>query len=48
MSLPEVRERLVTLYQEPAGSTPAELAATVESDLAKWRRIAKDSNFKPN
>lgn len=48
MSLPEVRERLVTLYQEPAGSTPAELAAMVESDLAKWRRIAKDSNFKPN
>ncbi|MFN6993098.1 MAG: Bug family tripartite tricarboxylate transporter substrate binding protein [Aquincola tertiaricarbonis] len=48
MSLPEVRERLVTLYQEPAGSTPAELAATVESDLAKWRRIAKESNFKPN
>jgi tripartite-type tricarboxylate transporter receptor subunit TctC len=48
MSLPEVRERLVTLYQEPVGSTPAELAATVESDLAKWRRIARDSNFTTN
>jgi tripartite-type tricarboxylate transporter receptor subunit TctC len=48
MALPEVRERLVTLYQEPVGSTPAELAATLETDLAKWRRIAKDSNFKPN
>jgi tripartite-type tricarboxylate transporter receptor subunit TctC len=48
MALPEVRERLVTLYQEPVGGTPAELAATLESDLAKWRRIAKDSNFKPN
>lgn len=48
MSLPEVRERLVTLYQEPAGGTPAELAATVKSDLAKWRRIASDANLKPN
>lgn len=48
MSLPEVRERLVTLYQEPVGSTPAELAATVEADLAKWRRIARDSNFTTN
>jgi tripartite-type tricarboxylate transporter receptor subunit TctC len=48
MSLPEVRERLLMLYQEPAGSTPAELATTLESDLAKWRRIAKDSNLQPN
>lgn len=48
MALPEVRERLVTLYQEPAGSTPAELASTVQADLAKWRRIATESNFKPN
>lgn len=48
MALPEVRERLVTLYQEPAGSTPAELSATVQTDLAKWRRIATESNFKPN
>jgi tripartite-type tricarboxylate transporter receptor subunit TctC len=48
MALPEVRERLVTLYQEPAGSTPAELASTVQADLAKWSRIATESNFKPN
>lgn len=48
MALPEVRERLVTLYQEPAGTTPAELASTLQADLAKWRRIAIDSNFKPN
>jgi len=48
LALPEVRERLVTLYQEPAGSTPAELASTVQADLAKWRRIATESNFKPN
>ncbi|MGV3572245.1 MAG: Bug family tripartite tricarboxylate transporter substrate binding protein [Ramlibacter sp.] len=48
MAQPDLRERLVTLYQEPAGSTPAELAATVQTDLAKWRRIATESNFKPN
>lgn len=48
MALPEVRERLVTLYQEPAGTTPAELASTLQADLAKWRRIAIDSNLKPN
>ncbi|MCM3562720.1 Bug family tripartite tricarboxylate transporter substrate binding protein [Hydrogenophaga intermedia] len=48
MAQPDLRERLVTLYQEPAGSTPSELASTVQADLAKWRRIATESNFKPN
>lgn len=39
--------RLAALDYEPAGSTPAQLAALIESDTAKWRRIVKETNHKP-
>ena len=39
--------RLAALDYEPAGSTPAQLAALIESDTANWRRIVKETNHKP-
>ena len=47
VALPDVRERLAALNYEPVGSSPAELAATVQTDLAKWRRIVRETNYKP-
>lgn len=46
VALPEVRERLAALNYDPVGSTPAELGRIVESDIAKWRRVVKESNYK--
>lgn len=44
---PDVRERLAALNYDPVGSTPAQLAQAIESDTAKWRRVVKESNYKP-
>ena len=46
VALDDVRERLAALNYEPVGGTPAELARTIEADIAKWRRIVKESNYK--
>ncbi|MCW5656896.1 MAG: tripartite tricarboxylate transporter substrate binding protein [Burkholderiaceae bacterium] len=47
VALPDVRERLAALNYEPIGSSPAQLAATIDADLAKWRRIVRETNYKP-
>lgn len=46
VALPDVRERLGALNYEPIGSTPAELARTIDAEIAKWRRVVKESNYK--
>ena len=35
------------LNYEPIGSTPVQLAGTIEADIAKWRRIVRETNYKP-
>jgi tripartite-type tricarboxylate transporter receptor subunit TctC len=42
---PDIRERIVTLGGEPVGNTPAEFAAIVRSDIAKWKGVAKAANI---
>jgi tripartite-type tricarboxylate transporter receptor subunit TctC len=44
---PAIRERFATLGFEPAGGTPAEFAAVVQRDAAKWSKVIKDANVKP-
>lgn len=39
----EVRERFATLGFEPAGGTPAQFAALIRSDGAKWSKVVRDS-----
>jgi tripartite-type tricarboxylate transporter receptor subunit TctC len=38
MALPEARERLALPGMQPVTGTPAELAAYLKSDIAKWRK----------
>lgn len=38
---PDVRERLIALGFEPEGNTPAEFAAQIRSELAKWAKVIK-------
>ncbi len=41
-----MREEFATLGAEPIGSTPEELAATVQRELKKWAKIARDAGIK--
>ena len=43
----EVKDRFVMLGFEPAGGTPAEFAAVIRRDAAKWSKVIKDANVRP-
>jgi tripartite-type tricarboxylate transporter receptor subunit TctC len=42
----ELRERLTKLGLEPAGGSPADLAARMAQDTARWAPIVKASGFR--
>ena len=48
LKTPELRERLLTLGDEPVGGSPEALAALVKSDLAKWPPIVREAGLKAN
>lgn len=41
LALPDIRERLASLGQEPSPGTPGEFAAYLKREVAKWARIVK-------
>ncbi len=43
-----VRSKLLASGAEPAASTPAELANLLKNDTAKWARVVKAKNIKPD
>ncbi|HTE82522.1 MAG TPA: tripartite tricarboxylate transporter substrate-binding protein, partial [Reyranella sp.] len=43
---PEVARKFTDLGADPQFGTPAEFAAYVAGDLAKWTRLAKEANLK--
>jgi tripartite-type tricarboxylate transporter receptor subunit TctC len=45
LSRPEVKERLATLGAEPVGNSPAEFAAFIRAEIAKWARIVKQAGL---
>ena len=45
---PDVRERLLTQGIEVRGTTPAQLDAIMQSDLAKWSKVIREANIKPD
>ena len=45
LSQPDVREKLAALGAEPIGNTPAEFAAMIKVETAKWGKIVKDANI---
>lgn len=46
LAVPELRERFIKLGLEPTGGTPADLAARMAQDTARWGPIVKASGFK--
>ncbi len=44
---PEVKDKLASLGMQPAPGRPEELAATLRTDLARWTKVARAANIKP-
>ena len=43
---PEVRERIAGLGAEPVADTPAEFAALMQRESARWQALARDANIR--
>jgi tripartite-type tricarboxylate transporter receptor subunit TctC len=41
----DIQEKLAGLGAEPIGNTPAEFAAMIKVETAKWGKIVKDANI---
>ena len=45
LEAPETKAKLASLGAEPIANTPAEFAAMIKSESAKWGKIVKDANI---
>ena len=43
---PDVKERLIVQGAEAVGSTPAQLATIVSTELVKWKKVTKDAGIR--
>lgn len=48
LAQPDTQAKLLASGAQPAASSPAELAALLRSDSAKWARVVKAKNIKPD
>ena len=48
LNMPDVRDRLLGLGAQPAGSTPEELAAFVRSENSKWEKVIRSAHVTLN
>lgn len=46
LGMPDIRERLLSQSTEPVGNTPAEFAAFIRSEHAKWGKVIRDANVR--
>jgi tripartite-type tricarboxylate transporter receptor subunit TctC len=46
IGLPEMKERLAALGEEPVGSTPEEFAERIEVELLRWRKVIRAAGIK--
>jgi tripartite-type tricarboxylate transporter receptor subunit TctC len=47
-TLPEIREQLTAQGIEPTTTPPAQLAALIKADLARWQKVIKETGVKAN
>jgi tripartite-type tricarboxylate transporter receptor subunit TctC len=43
IKLPDINKRVSELGAEPVGGTPAEFAALIQSEIAKWAKVIRDA-----
>ena len=46
LALPEVRDRYLKSGFEPVGNNPEEFTQQIKTDLARWKKVVKDSNVR--
>jgi tripartite-type tricarboxylate transporter receptor subunit TctC len=46
LAQPDVRERLATLGCDPAGGTPAAFALRINTEVARWKKLASEKNIR--
>lgn len=46
LSLPEIREKMLTMGVEPVGNTPEQFAAYIKSEAEKYAKVIKASGAK--
>jgi tripartite-type tricarboxylate transporter receptor subunit TctC len=47
-ALPEIRDRLATMSMQPAGGSPADMAAFVKAETARWGEVIRAANITVN
>jgi len=47
LAAPDVRQRMLDAGIEPAGGTPQQFTAFIQSELAKWAKVAKTAGIEP-
>jgi tripartite-type tricarboxylate transporter receptor subunit TctC len=47
LASPEIREKMKGLGAEVVASSPAEFASFMEKESAKWGRVVREANIKP-
>jgi len=48
LALPDTRARLVDLGMEAIGNSPDEFAATINRDIAKWAKVIRQAEIRPD
>lgn len=48
MNIPDIREKLIAQATDPVGSTPKEFGAFRKAEEAKWARVIKEANIRPD
>jgi tripartite-type tricarboxylate transporter receptor subunit TctC len=46
VALPDVRDRLLAIAFDPVANTPAEFAAWIKIELARWEKVVRTANIK--
>ncbi len=47
LAAPDVRQRMLDAGIEPAGGTPQQFAGFIQSEMAKWGKVAKTAGIQP-
>ncbi len=45
VNLPDVRDKMLAMGLEPEGMSPAEFAAYIKADVAKWKKVIADAKI---
>ena len=48
MASPDIRDKMVAIGTEPVGSTPEDFGQYIKSETAKWGRIIREGNIRPD